>query len=68
MKIVDNFENAVANHEMKGAMHPENHDLIELQYKTAKKELIDYIKKLQTERQIAIDNESRLRFPDRTGQ
>lgn len=68
MKLIDDFEQAVRRHEMKGAQHPQQHDLIEQNYKATKQALTNYIKALRSERQTAIDNESRLRYPDRTGQ
>lgn len=46
MKLINNFEAAVRMHEMKGAMHPEDWEEIELDYKETKKKLENYIKQL----------------------
>lgn len=48
MKIVEDFEQAVRDHEMKGAGYPEEHAFIELRYKVAKQKLIEALKKKQT--------------------
>lgn len=48
MKVVEDFEQAVRDHEMRGAAHPEDRDLIDLQYKVAKQKLIEALKKKQT--------------------
>lgn len=44
MKLVNDFEAAVRAHEMRGAQHPEEHELIELKYKTSKEALIAKLK------------------------
>lgn len=46
-KVVTEFENSTRVHEMKGSYRPEDWELIELQFKTDKEKLINYIEKLK---------------------
>lgn len=46
MKLINDFEAAVRMHEMKGAMHPDDWEEIELDFKQAKKKLENYIRRL----------------------
>lgn len=47
MKIVEDFEKAVRDHELKGSMHLEDYELVELIYQTTKDKLIRKLKGLQ---------------------
>jgi len=52
MKIVEAFEQAVRDHEMRGAQHPDDHELIELKYKESKAALIRALKRLTRTEQM----------------
>lgn len=47
MKIIEDFETAVREHEMKGSMHPDDWATIELKYVATKARLEDYIIRLK---------------------
>lgn len=47
MKLINDFEEAVRMHEMKGTFHPEDWEKIEEDFKQTKKKLENYIKQLK---------------------
>lgn len=47
IKVIEDFEEAVRTHEMKGAYPLEEREMIEFHYQTYKQELINYITRLQ---------------------
>ena len=42
-KLLNVFEKAVRQHEFKGGFHPDTHQMIEGNYRKAKKDLINYV-------------------------
>lgn len=52
MKLVDDFEQAVREHEMMGAQHPSEHHAIELRYQLTKERLISALRRKQETEQM----------------
>lgn len=50
MLIINRFEEAIRQHEMKGTFDTADWNDIELEYKESKKALVEYIRKLKKER------------------